>query len=412
MSYFNKISKQNKQVLLLFVSTLGGTFLGLLSSIINTRFIDPVDYGDVRYVQNIITFISTLLLLGYFLSGSRLLALSKHEMFSRKVRGAMITILAIASCVLVLSILFCAFMHRSNGVILHLFLIASPISFSYLFTNYINTTAQGDNHIGRLATARLLPTLIYVIIAFVIYSVYGANSDKMIMLQNGLPTIVLLLIIISTKPAFRNLKPIFADLNRENKNYGFQLYVGSLVMVASNYLAGIFLGQFNTDNTQVGLYTLALTVSSPLSFLPSIIGTTYFKQFASQSKIPSKVFKYTLIITVFSFVFYILFIRYIIDLLYPEKYSQVGVYSSWLALGFCVHGLGDMVNRFLGSHGKGKEIRNASIGNGIFKILGFIILVYYFNIMGAIVTQVCCSVIYASFMFFYYRKFVSVNTNL
>lgn len=412
--YFSKISKDKKQVLLLFVSTLGGTFLGLISSIVNTRFIDPVDYGDVRYVQNIITFISTLLLLGYFLSGSRLLALSKHEMYSRRVRGAMIAILAIASFVLVLSILICAYIHhhRSKDVIFHLFLIASPISFSYLFTNYINTTAQGDNHIGRLAIARILPTLIYVILAFIIYSVFGANSERMILLQNGLPTIILLLIILSTKPTFRNLKPVFADLNAENKEYGFQLYIGSLVMVASNYLAGIFLGLFNPDNTQVGFYTLALTVSSPLAFLPSIIGTTYFKQFASQSKIPTKVFKYTIIITIFSFVFYVLFIRSIIDFLYTDKYSQVGMYSSWLALGFCVHGLGDMINRFLGSHGKGVEIRNASIGNGVFKIIGFIVLVYYFNTMGAIVTQVCCSLIYASLMLYYYRKFISVNTKL
>ncbi len=62
-------------------------------------------------------------------------------------------------------------------------------------------------------------------------------------------------------------------------------------MVASNYLAGITLGVFNEDNTEVGFYTLALTVTTPLSTLPAIIGTTYFKQFATQPCIPSKVLK-------------------------------------------------------------------------------------------------------------------------
>ena len=49
-------------------------------------------------------------------------------------------------------------------------------------------------------------------------------------------------------------------------------------MVASNYLAGITLGVFNEDNTEVGFYTLALTVTTPLSTLPAIIGTTYSLQ--------------------------------------------------------------------------------------------------------------------------------------
>ena len=48
---------------------------------------------------------------------------------------------------------------------------------------------------------------------------------------------------------------------------------------------------FNEDNTEVGFYTLALTVTTPLSTLPAIIGTTYFKQFATQPRIPSKVLK-------------------------------------------------------------------------------------------------------------------------
>ena len=78
-------TKQSKQAILLYVSTLLGTLLGVLSSIVNTRFLSPEDYGDLRYVQNIINFISIILLLGYFQSGSRLLALSHDEKKSKKI---------------------------------------------------------------------------------------------------------------------------------------------------------------------------------------------------------------------------------------------------------------------------------------------------------------------------------------
>lgn len=72
-----------RQVVLPYVTTMLGVVLGVLASIINTRFLSPVDYGDVRYVQNIINFVASLLLFGYFLSGSRLLALSKDEYRSK-----------------------------------------------------------------------------------------------------------------------------------------------------------------------------------------------------------------------------------------------------------------------------------------------------------------------------------------
>ena len=70
MFSYHTLSKQNKQVVILYASTLLGTLLGVLSSVINTRFLDPIDYGDVRYVQNIINLIASLLLFGYSRSGT------------------------------------------------------------------------------------------------------------------------------------------------------------------------------------------------------------------------------------------------------------------------------------------------------------------------------------------------------
>ena len=89
-------------------------------------------------------------------------------------------------------------------------------------------------------------------------------------------------------------------------------------MVASNYLAGITLGVFNEDNTEVGFYTLALTVTTPLSTLPAIIGTTYFKQLATQPRIPSKVLKNSILLTVGTCILFILLIKPLIAFLNSE----------------------------------------------------------------------------------------------
>lgn len=158
-------------------------------------------------------------------------------------------------------------------------------------------------------------------------------------------------------------------------------------MVSTNYLAGVSLGIFNEDYAEVVFYTLALTVTSPLAMLPSIIGTTYFKKFASLPSIPKKVFKATVAVTLVSCIFFVVIIKPIVCLLYTERYSIVGLYASILAIGFCIHGIGDMMNRYLGSHGMGKSIRNASVYNGIIKVLGYTFFVMLWKPKGALATR-------------------------
>lgn len=404
----NDLSNNQKQVITLYFSTLFGTILGVLSSIINTRALDPVGYGDVRYVQNIINFIASLLLFGYFLSGSRLLAITDSKEHRREIRGVMVIILFVASCVLIICTLICAILHikHSTG---YLFLIALPVCINPLLNNYLNTTAQGDNYIGRLSMTRLLPNFIYVPLAYIIYKHFYPTPSLMIILQWGVYTIIYLSIVISTKPKFSNIKSNLSKLQQENRDYGIQLYWGSLIMLSSNYLAGISLGTFSQDNTNVGYYTLALTVTTPLQMLPSIIGTTYFRQFAKLQQIPPKVLMVTFTITIVSCFIFILLIGHIVTFLYPASFSVVGVYSSWLACGFSLHGLGDIFNRYLGSHGQGRQIRNSSFFCGLSKIVGFTIFVFYFGIKGAIASMLVSSVIYAISMMYYYFNYVKRN---
>ena len=400
---------QQRQIIMLYGSTLIGVLLGVLSSIVNTRFLAPAEYGDVRYVQNIINFLSSLLLFGYFLSGARLMALSDDRQYVARVKGTMILVLCAVCLVLILAMPVCYFLHTDKPAVAVLFLVSMPVCFYPLVMNYIDQTAQGDNQIVHLSMARLLPFLLYVPTGYVVYSLYGATSVRMVLLQWGIYSLVYIGVIVATRPVFRNLRPIWEQLKDENRRYGIQLYIGYLVMVSTNYLAGISIGYFNEDNSEVGFYTLALTVTAPLAALPSIIGTTYFKKFATQSRIPRKVIITTVAMTMATCVLFVLLIHPVVRWLYTDRYAVVGTYASILSVGFCIHGLGDMFNRYLCSHGQGVSVRNASIANGIFKILGFTVLVALFNTGGAIATTLACDVVYFACLIYYYVRFTKTT---
>lgn len=403
------LTPKKKQIIILYGSSLIGVALGMLSSIVNTRFLSPTEYGDVRYVQNIIQFISIFLFFGYFHAGARLMTKSQDSFFHRRVKGVMMLVLFCSCALIALAMPICGVLHLDTPHIANLFMASIPVAICPILLNYLEQTTQGDNQMGRLALARLLPYAIYIPIAYIVYRQFGATSMKMQLLQLGIYSTVYLAIVISTRPIIRMSKSIWDKIKLDNHDYGRHLYFGSLVMVATNYLAGISLGYFNEDNSEVGFYTLALTVTSPLVALPAIVGTTYFKNFASQKRIPAHVIRFTLLLTLSTLIVFLISVRPVVVLLYSKEYASVATYASYLAFGYCIHGIGDMINRYLASHGQGRYIRNASIANGLFKIFGFTALVALFNTSGAIATTIICDVIYLSIMSYYYLTYIKTN---
>lgn len=402
------ISKSQKQVVMLYCATFMGAILNFVASKVNTDFLTKEEYGDVRYVLNIIQLISWLVLFGWFMSGGRLLALSNDSGKSARIRGALITYLGIALILLISATFITGLFHFGRPQVRFLFLCSLPVCAYPLLTNYMNTTAQGDNHIGRLALARALPVLCYIPIALFIFGRYGADSKSVLWLHWGVCSVVLILIIISTRPSFHNLKPVFESVREENRTYGIKLYWGSVVMVATNYIAGITLGLFNEDNVQVGFYTLALSFAQPLSYLPGIVGTTYFKRFVNEKKIPNKVLAVTILLSVLSCIGFVILIKPVVGL-YNPSYGIVARYAALLAVGFSIHGVGDMINRYLGSHGQGESIRNSSFACGAVKIVGSILLVWLWDVNGAIITMILSSAIYTVSLSVEYHSFIKIK---
>lgn len=384
----------------------------MLVSILNTRNLTPAEYGDVRYVNNIIQMLSGIFLFGYFVTGSRLLAIAKDKEEASRIKGGLVVILALTVLLLMTCMVVCGLIHH---YVLHrdfawLFYVAVPVCGSVLLLNYMNTSAQGDNSIYSIAAARLLPSTVYLVIAYLVYAHFGATSWLMLLLQNGIAVLVLSAIIWYNKPSFKNLQQTFKALREENKTYGLQVYYGSLANVSVQYIAGITLGMFATNNTSVGFYSLAITVTGPLAMLPSIIGTTYFKRFAHEERISHKIFVSTFTMALVSMVGFVILIYPVVGFLYDDRYSVVALYACILSIGFTFHGLGDVFNRFLGAHGQGTSLRNGAFISGAIALLGYTIGVYYFGIWGAIVTKISASLAYFASMAVYYICFVRTRS--
>src|SRR5690606_13396239 len=220
----------------------------------------------------------------------------------------------------------------------------------------------------------------------------------------GLGLIFLIFIVFRLKPKFNIDKSLFKAVLNENSTNGRPIYYGSLAGVATTNIAGFTISYF-LNNTQVGFYTLAMTVCSPLLIVPSVLGTTFFKKFATSEFIPKKVFLFSIIATIIALLIFFLFIEKVFLLFYSKDYFPVINIAKVLIFGFMLHGYGDLINRFLGARGKGKILRNVAFMVGFVNILGYLILVKYFGVMGAIITSIVASGLYLLMMYYYYLKF-------
>jgi len=398
--------KKAKQIGSLYTSMVLGIIFGIGVSVINTRLLGPEQYGNLKFLQNLFSFVVTFLTLGVFVSGSRLLALKKNEAIKHQLIGNLLILSSAVSVALIIGLFIFSFFeeqifHNELGRIIRIF---SPLLFVFPFQLCLQNIMQGDNRIYELSFFRIAPRILYIIGAisfnyFVPLSLTSALGIQLLVLA-----LIILVMIIRFKPKFVNIKKNLSIIWQENKTYGFQVYIGFLTGVASANLGGLSIGYF-IDNTNVGFYSLALTTTMPLTMIPNAVGTTFFKDFANRDSIPKKATVVTIALSIGALIFFLLIIKKVILLLYSSEYSAVVPLAYLVSIGFVFHGFGDYINRFLGAHGKGKKLRNGAFTVGIFNIVGYLLLVYLLGVKGAAITKMISGLIYWAMMYHFYKNF-------
>jgi O-antigen/teichoic acid export membrane protein len=399
--------QKSKQVISLYTSMILGLFAGIAVSVISTRFLKPEVYGDLKFIQNVCSFLITFLTFGIFYSGSRLIAQTKNEKNKHNIIGA-VTISAVSITVLFMIILFGGsfiqekFFNNQLGYIFRIFL---PLLFVYPFELFCENMLAGDNRIYNLSLFRLGPKVLYFgLLYFYHFHIKPLTLEAAFGFYLVSMTFFISYAVYRLKPKFDNVKRNLTILWHENKIYGFPVFTGALAGVASTQLGGISISFF-IDNTHVGFFALAITATMPLTLIPSTVGTTFFKEFANMPYIPKRVTYLTIALSVLALVFFMVLIKEIVILLYTKEYLAVVPLAYIIAIGSALQGFGDFINRFLSAHGLGKELRNSSFAIGIFNIIGYTVLVYFFGVIGAAITKVIAGLVYSLMMYKSYKQF-------
>jgi O-antigen/teichoic acid export membrane protein len=402
-----------KQVVSLFAVNILVIPLSIISNIFITRFLGPEAFGDFKFIYYVLSLGMVLFTFGFFQAGNRALVLNNDTGKSKEYYGSMLIILFGLFLIMALSLLIYAGVDTNiaqkglRGMLIAII----PFSWVFLLTNYFEVLFQADNKISLLAKSRLYPKLIFFVLILVLYLFflnYKGNRLAIIWTLFLVTSIIgYAYILFKVSPSFRNLKSRIGEIWFYNKTYGFNVYSGTVFNVALSALSGMLISYFGINNAGVGYYALALTIAEPLSFIPNVIATTHYKEFSTRKSIAKKLILITIGASGSALVLCWLLVGPFVRIFYTKEFLPVISLTIIVSFGVLLHGFADFFNRFLGSHGQGKALRNSAI------IVGLVILVCNFTLIprfgetGAAYTRVLSGLTYILSMLWFYRRLVT-----
>ena len=402
-----------KQVVSLLAVNVFIIPLSFVSNIIITRFLGPVAFGDFKFILYVFSFSLVLFNFGFFQAGNRALVLNTDPEKTREYYGSMLVVL-IGLFLLIAIVLFAYALVDKNisekGLRTMLICII-PFAWIFLLITYFEVLFQADNKIGLLAKSRLYPKILFFISVLILYgffSKYQGNRLNIIWIFFLLTQIVgFIYILYKINPSFRNLRTRIKEIWFFNKTYGLNVYLGALFSTGAYALSGLLISYFGINNSGVGFYSLALTISEPLSFIPNVIATTHYKDFSTQTRIPKKLILITVSVTLSALALTLILVGPFIKYFYGSEFQSVISLTFIVSFGTILGGFADFFNRFLGSHGQGKALRNSAIIVGLFVMVFNVTLIPFYGETGAAYTLILTTLISILTMLWFYRRLVS-----
>jgi O-antigen/teichoic acid export membrane protein len=368
-------------------------------------------FGDWKYLQNFIMFISYFINFGLYASGGRLIAATTDKRKMAIYRGYLIYFCLAGLAVIMLSTVAVGLLlpRLLNTNLFHIALLLMPLFIIHPLSFYFEYTFQGERKLLSLALFRTLPAIVYMISLYVLGMFSKGTVFNNALLFYSSSFIVCIVLLLLNKPIFKWGTSEWKDIRIQHTTYGIHIYWGALWGIGATYMLPVLIGLFNINNADVANFSLALAFIMPLAILPSIMGTSNFRNYITLPKIPASSFKKVILSSLLLWIALLLSIDYIIKIFLGPQYKDIGFLIKIGSLGAILHGMGDFVIKFLLAKGESKYTKKVSIAFGLIQLISSVILIKMFSATGhsstgAIIGKSIGSAVFFIALFLYYHK--------
>ena len=400
-----EVKRRGFQSAILFSAWIGALGLNFLGSILTTRILGPSMYGDYKFIQTIWLLLTILSTIGFLQSGSRVLLLETNPISAKQIVGVVLLLALIMGILVGLVTVILAypidyFFHTHVAAMI---ITLAPFIIGMTSRDSLLLILQSTNQIALMSALEFFPSLFYVVSLYIASRILSVTTGITLAIQQITLLLTVSIIVILLKPRIGSFRYYWQKIKEENIKYGFPIYTGTLATTATAYINRLSISYW-VNNTAIGFFSLASTITEPLRLIPNAAAISSFKTFSEQNKISKKILWFSIISSFIAMIAALFLIDPMLALFYPKGFSSVGPIAKILVFGAIAQGFGDFINRFLGAHGKGNKLRNIAYLVGIVNVAGLIFLTPFLGVNGVVITTVLAAVSYFIFTLITYKR--------
>ncbi|MBN2365700.1 MAG: lipopolysaccharide biosynthesis protein, partial [Calditrichaeota bacterium] len=377
-------SKKMKPVIVLYGVQVLNLGIGWAITRLNISSLSVGEFGQFNLFITLINSLFIFFTFGIFEASSRMLALSRSQEESGKILAASLS-LAILTYLLFSLVLFILkdfvndiFKVDIGGLIALFF----PLAGIYLLYDFWQKILRGSGKIYRLAWFLFSPRVIYLLILIGLTYLRILNLINTT-LANLVSFVIIFLLFLTFEPLnFHGIQKSLKSVLREVKIFGMNMYWAELVHALLFHIDKLFIAFF-LDAEELAYYSLAFTITFPLSLFSTSLSTSLYRGFSDSAKIDRKILILNAAWTFVSVAIIVIFGPWIVRTVFSQNYEASIPVLIPLAVAFGISGLSKTYTYFLIVKGEGAVIRNISLILIAVNLILNLILIPVFGIIGS-----------------------------
>ncbi len=389
---------------LYFVQVLN-LFLAWVITKLNVTYLTIPEYGQYSFFITAINTIYIFFTFGLTESTSRLIALTEKEKNYRKILAASLLIAFFSY--LIFSLVFWSSHWFVDSVfnvpISSLISIFFPLAGVYIFFDLWQKILRGKGNISGLAWFLATPRICYIILLVLLIFFDQFFLETTTLFHLAAYVLIVILFIVLEKPDFRQIKSSFSNLGTEIRRFGVHIYWSEIVNVVLYQSDKLIIALFLSAE-QLAFYTLAFVITGPLALFSTSLSTTLYRGFTREKYIGRKILSLNILWIVLTTIILILFRKWIVLILFSDKYVPSLEVFPILAVAFAFAGIGKLYTIYLTAQGNGKAVRNISVSIVTLNLISNFIIIPRFGIMGAAFVRLATYIFDLILLIYYYSR--------
>lgn len=396
------LNANSRRTYSLFATELANAGLLFFTTVILTRFLGKDDFGVFAFYLRFTAFLQLFFRLGLFYGASLLLPQEKDPQRSRQIVGASLLISLLVGLAFSLSVFIFSFwvdelFHVKIGLLLR---IISPGLILFPMQSLVRQIDRGLGIVSNILLINLLPQLSFLLLVYFAY-LFGFLTVEISIIGN-VATIVISCIYIFFRynPSFANLQQSLKLLVAKSKSFGIYAYFVELTDQATSSLSSVLIPWFATT-TDLGFYTLAISLVMPITKMSYSIGMVQFKEMALSPTISKRILFVNYLWLIISCSAEYFLIDWLVVTLFGIDYQPVAELKNLIVGVAFFSGAYQIYTFFLTAHEK-RFVSFLSLILFPLNLIGNYWLIKNYRIEGAMVYQLWRAIIFFVFIWAYY----------